>query len=204
MSSPATDDGNLEIGSVLLRTTRLTPEQLDEARHTQETTGRRLIDVLVDEGHVDETEAARALGQQLGLPVRELIRPTDVDEDLLAKVPIAFARLHHLLPLHRDEASVSVAVSDPFDTTALDDLRLLFDGAEINSELASRRVIVSAINEVYDRGPASAEKLAEDAALDLDAMAHEISHQPQDLLDASNDAPIIRLVNSLLQSAVKE
>ncbi|MBW2315938.1 MAG: type II secretion system ATPase GspE [Deltaproteobacteria bacterium] len=186
--SAATDDGNLELGSVLLRTTRLTPEQLDEARHTQETTGRRLIDVLVDEGHVDETEAARALGEQLGLPVRELIRPTDVDEDLLSKVPIAFARLHHLLPLHRDETTVSVAVSDPFDTTALDDLRLLFDGAEINTELASRRVIVSAINDVYD----------------LDAMAHEISHQPQDLLDASNDAPIIRLVNSLLQSAVKE
>ena len=88
----------------------------------------------------------------------------EVITDLLARVPIAFARRHHLLPLHRDEETVSVAVSDPFDTTALDDLRLLFDGAEIATELASRRTIVGAINDVYDRGPASAEKLAEDAA----------------------------------------
>jgi general secretion pathway protein E len=204
VSAPAVQDGSLELGAVLLRTTRLTPEVLEEARHLQEQSGRRLIDVLIDEGHVDQDEAVRALGEQLDLPVRERIGPADVDEDLLARVPIAFARAHRLLPLHHVEDTVSVAVSDPFDMTALDDLRLLFDGAEITTELASRRTIESAINEVYDRGPASAEKLAEDAALDLDAMAHEISAQPKDLLDAADDAPIIRLVNSLLQSAVKE
>jgi len=204
VSAAAPEAGSLELGEILLRTTRLTVEQLDDARELQATSGRRLIDVLIDEGHVDESEAARALGQQLGLPVREAIPHADVDDELLSRVPIGFARRHHLLPLHRDEKSVSVAVSDPFDTTALDDLRLLFDGAEIATEIASRRTIVTAINDVYDRGPASAEKLAEDAALDLDAMAHEITAQPQDLLDAADDAPIIRLVNSLLQSAVKE
>ena len=197
-------EGALELGAILLRTTRLTPEHLAEARRLQEQSGQRLIDVLIEEGHVDEDEAVRALGEQLGLRVRERIAPGDVDEDLLSRVPIAFARAHHLLPLRRAEETVEVAVSDPFDTTALDDLRLLFDGAEITTELASRRSIESAINDVYDRGPASAEKLAEDAALDLDAMAHEISAQPKDLLDAADDAPIIRLVNSLLQSAVKE
>src|SRR5690606_21523221 len=61
-----------------------------------------------------------------------------------------------------------------------------------------------AINQVYDRGPASAEALALDASEDLYALADEISHEPQDLLDAADDAPIIRLVNSLLQHAVKE
>jgi general secretion pathway protein E len=197
-------EGALELGAILLRTTRLTPEHLGEARRLQEQSGRRLIDVLIEEGHVDEDEVVRALGEQLDLRVRERIAPGDVDEELLARVPISFARAHHLLPLRRGDETVSVAVSDPFDTTALDDLRLLFDGAEIATEIASRRTIESAINEVYDRGPASAEKLAEDAALDLDAMAHEISAQPKDLLDAADDAPIIRLVNSLLQSAVKE
>lgn len=200
----AMDDGLLELGAILLRTTRLTPEHLEEARLLQQETGQRLLDVLIAEGHVDEVEAVRALGQQLDLTVHESIAAGDVDLELLAQVPISFARTHHLLPLRRSEDRVTVAVSDPFDTTALDDLRLLFDGAEIESQLASRRAIESAINEVYDRGPASAEKLAEDAALDLDAMAHEISTQPKDLIDAADDAPIIRLVNSLLQSAVKE
>ncbi len=202
--SSAADNGSLELGAVLLQTTRLTPEHLEEARRLQEDGGRGLLDVLIAEGHVDETEVVRALAEQLDLPVRESISHTDVDDDLLSRVPISFARTHHLLPLSRTEESVTVAVSDPFDTTAFDDLRLLFDVAEIETTLASRRTIETAINEVYDRGPASAEKLAEDAALDLDAMAHEISSQPTDLIDAADDAPIIRLVNSLLQSAVKE
>jgi general secretion pathway protein E len=198
------ETGPLELGAILLETTRLTPEHLEEARRLQEESGQRLLDVLIEEGHVDEVEVVRALAQQLDLPMRESIAPSDVDEELLSHVPIAFARGHHLLPLRRSEDCVTVAISDPFDTTALDDLRLLFDGAEIDSELASRREIESAINDVYDRGPASAEKLAEDAALDLDAVAHQISNEPKDLIDASDDAPIIRLVNSLLQSAVKE
>jgi len=203
-AAPDTAGGSLELGAVLLRTTRLTPEGLAEARVAQEASGRRLLDVLVEAGHVDPDEAARALGEQLALPVRASIAPDDVDEELLARVPIAFARQHRLLPLHAREERVRVAIFDPFDTPALDDLRLLFDGREIETELATRRAIETAINEVYDRGPASAEKLAEDAALDLDAVAHEISTEPQDLLDAADDAPIIRLVNSLLQSAVKE
>src|SRR5690606_33403943 len=90
------------------------------------------------------------------------------------------------------------------ETEPLDDLRLLFEGAEVVPELAPRRAILDAINQVYDRGPASAEALALDASEDLYALADEISHEPQDLLDAADDAPIIRLVNSLLQHAVKE
>src|SRR5690606_41132958 len=92
----------------------------------------------------------------------------------------------------------------PLETDSLDDLRLLFDGADVAPELAPRKAILDAINQVYDRGPASAEALALDASEDFYAIADEISHEPQDLLDAADDAPIIRLVNSLLQHAVKE
>ncbi|CAG0962641.1 Type II secretion system protein E [Myxococcaceae bacterium] len=197
----------LELGEMLLRATRLTPEQLDAAQRRQSETGARLLDVLIEDGAITEEEALDALGRQLAISVRRELGPADVDEELIARVPIGFAKTHRLLPLRRDAAGVlHVAIADPFETSPLDDLRLLFDGAEIEEELASERTILATINQVYDRGAAgSAAELASDAVTDLEALAQELSSQePQDLLEASDEAPIIRLVNSLLQQAVKE
>ena len=193
------------LGTLLLRATRLTPEQLEAARARQEESGRTLIEVLVEQHLLGEEEILRALGEELALPLCPTIQPARVDPELVDRVPIAFAKQHGLLPLGRgDDGSIRVAIADPFELEPLDDLRLLFEGSEVVPELASRRAILEAINQVYDRGPASAEALALDASEDLDRLADEISHEPQDLLDAADDAPIIRLVNSLLQHAVKE
>jgi len=198
--------GGLDLGALLLGSTRLTPEQLEAARQRQGETGRRLLEVLMEQDALPEEELLAALGARLGLPVLHAIPVESVDDALVARVPIAFAKTHGLLPLRSDESgAIRIAVSDPFDTGPLDDLRLLFDGAEIVAELAGVRVIETAINQVYDRGPGSAAELAEEAATDLDTLADEISHQvPQDLIEAADEAPIIKLVNSLLQQAVKE
>jgi general secretion pathway protein E len=199
------DPARLGLREILLRTTRLSLEQLDEAVRRQEEGGGRLADALVELGFVSEDEILDACAKQLALPVRTAIRPEDVDEQLVERVPITFAKSHGLLPVSRDErGAVHVLVSDPFDTDPLDDLRLLFEGADIEAELASRRTILAAINQVYDRSVSSTTDLVEDVADDLEALASEISTEPQDLLDSADEAPIIRLVNSLLQQAVKE
>ncbi|MBW2370895.1 MAG: type II secretion system ATPase GspE [Deltaproteobacteria bacterium] len=180
------------------------PSQLEEAHRIQAETGRRLTEVVVDQGWLGEDEVIEALAAQLALPVRREIDPDAIDGELLARVPIGFAKSHGLLPFERSEDAVRVAISDPFQTEPLDDLALLFEGAEVQPELAPRRVILAAINQAYDRGTTSAADLVDDATEDLSALADEISHEPQDLLDAADDAPIIRLVNSLLQQSVKE
>ncbi len=97
-----------------------------------------------------------------------------------------------------------MAVADPLDTAPLDDLHLLFGGAEIEIVLARESVILNAINLAYDRGVTSTDQIAEEAEDDLDKLATELSHEPQDLLESTDDAPIIRLVNSMMQHAVKE
>jgi general secretion pathway protein E len=205
VSAAESTRGTLELGEILLRTTRLTAEQLDEARKQQAETSESLGRILVAAGHLNEDELVHALALQLDLPVRTELRPDDVDGALIDRVPITFAKDHVLLPLRRDEHdAVRVAVADPFDTGPLDDLRLVFEGAEIAPELASRRTILGAINQAYDRSAGSAAVRAAEAAEDLDTLATEISHEPQDLLEAGDEAPIIRLVNSLLQEAVKE
>ncbi|MEN8183434.1 MAG: type II secretion system ATPase GspE [Myxococcota bacterium] len=205
MSSALPSGPRLGLREILLRHTPLSQEQLEQALARQQEIGGRLLDVLVELELLNEDEILDACGRQLGLPVRTAIGPGDVDEALALQVPIGFAKTHGLLPLGRREGgSVHVALSDPFDTAPLDDLRLLFEGAEIETELASRRAIMGAINQVYDRGAGSTSELVEDATGDLESLADEISHEPQDLLDASDEAPIIKLVNSLLQHAVKE
>jgi general secretion pathway protein E len=201
----ATRPGRHDLVSILLETTDLSEEQLEAARERQTESGERLSDVLVAMGAVSSDQVMGALSQQLDLPVRPSIRAEVVDESLVERVPIGFCKHHVILPLERDkDGAVRVAVSNPHALAPIDDLRMLFEGVEIRLELANQRTILGAINEVYDRGPGSSDALAEDAAADLDHLADEIGHEPVDLLDASDDAPIIKLVNSLLQHAVKE
>jgi general secretion pathway protein E len=198
--------GPRDIGEILLRTTALTEDQLEAAREALRESGGRLGDLLVARGHISADQLLGALAEQLGLPVRAQIHHGDVDESLIERLPIGFAKDRRVLPLARAEGgAVRVAVTDPLDTAPLDDLRLLFDGADIVIELATQRTILGAINEVYDRGPGSTDALASDAAEDLSLIASEISQEPQDLLESGeDDAPIIKLVNSLLHNAVKE
>ena len=196
---------SLELGDIFVRETRLTQEQLDLARTRQAETRERLPDILVEEGFLNADEVLQALSFQQGLEVVSSIDPDSVDESLLAQVPITFAKQHKVLPLSwASEDVLRVAVADPLEVAPLDDLHLLFDGAELELVLAREPIILNAINLAYDRGVTSTDQLAEAAEDDLDALATSISSEPTDLLESTDDAPIIRLVNSLLQHAVKE
>jgi len=205
-SAPAAHETqSLDLGEILVRTSRLEPEQLAQARILQAETHARLDEILVREGFLNSDEVLAGLAEQLDIPIRSEIPSDDVDEALVEKVPIGFAKQHSVLPIRvTDDGGVLVIASDVLDTAPLDDLRMLFDGADIELELATERVIISAINQAYDRGATHTDQLAEEATDDLDALADEVSHEPEDLLEATDDAPIIRLVNSMLQAAVKE
>jgi len=196
----------LELGEILLRTTRLVPQQLDRARERQVESRERLADILINEGMLNSEEVLGALAHQFDLPVRAELELDDIDDEYALKIPISYAKQHRLLPIGGDPEldTVRVVAADPLAFAPLDDLRILFDGAEIQLELAHDRTILAAINGVFDRGATATDQLAEEATDDLDELALEISGEPQDLLEATDDAPIIRLVNSMLQHAVKE
>ena len=193
------------LNEALLANTALTQEDLNVALKKQEQTGRRLTDILLENERVSEGDLLRVMGQLYQIPVREALSAEDIDVELATRVPIAFARTNYLLPLSRRENVLEVAISDPLLTDPLDDLRLIFPGTECRPVLALRRSITNCINQVYDRG-SSAEKVATQfSEADLQDLASELLHEPQDLLDADDaDAPVVRLVNSLLQQAVKE
>jgi general secretion pathway protein E len=154
---------------------------------------------------VPEGELIAALGGLYGIPTRETLAPEDVDPEVATQVPISFAKHHHVLPIKRDGDRLEVAISDPLLTDPLDDMRMLFAGARCEPVLVTRRAILNCINHVFDQA-SSAEDVAEEFAdTDLADIASELISEPEDLLDSSEEsAPIIRLVNSLLQQAVKE
>jgi general secretion pathway protein E len=101
---------------------------------------------------------------------------------------------------------VVVATTDPLETVALDDLRLLL-GVPVKPVLTTGMALLASLNRAYDEvaSPAGAEQVMEDITADesLDQLAHELD-EPQDLLDATDEAPIIRLVNSVLFQAVRQ
>ncbi len=195
----------LLLGRSLLEATSLSQEGLERALEKQAESGGRLTEILVELGLVSEEELLRALGGLYALPFREPLRADDVDGELAVQVPISYAKSHHLIALNQEGGRIEVAIADPLTTDLLDDLRFLYPGARIDPVLATRREILNCINQVYDRA-LSAEQVADSIeSEELQELASEIIQEPEDLLDSTEDsAPIIRLVNSLLQQAVKE
>jgi general secretion pathway protein E len=197
-------NGLQQLGARLVQTTSLTMEGLDRALRKQEETGRRLTDVLLELDVISEGELLGALARAYTLPLRDDLKPEEIDAELATRVPISFAKAHNLLPVRERGGRIEVAVADPLLTDPIDDLRFVYPGLQFDPVLATRRSILTCINNVYDRGSADdvASELDEEGLHDL---ASELIAEPEDLLDSSEEsAPIIRLVNSLLQQAVKE
>jgi general secretion pathway protein E len=194
------------IGEILEITAGIPAERVAEAVAAQQAdpAGPRFGEILVKSRVATEEQVLHALALQLDLPYVASIEAADVPEDLARLVPINFAKAARILPLGRDGDEVRVAVADPLDTAVQDNLSVLL-GAPLSPVLASPAVILDAINLVYDRTADRHDRLMEDLETteDLESVAHELE-EPADLLEADDEAPIIRLVNSLLFRAVKE
>jgi general secretion pathway protein E len=190
------------IEASLLEQGAISTETLDKAREKQRD-GKGLGDVLLEMGAIDSATWARTIASHFGLPFTEKL-PEDADIlPLISPLPINFAKRCQLLPVARDGDAIVVATADPANLGALDDMRLLLR-KPIRVLVASAPVIIDAINRVYDMASGSASELMD--GLDeerLDLMATDLE-EPRDLLESDDEAPIIRLVNSLLFQAAKD
>ncbi|MBX3023837.1 type II secretion system ATPase GspE [bacterium] len=175
---------------------------IEKARERQRD-GKRLGDVLQEMGAIDGHVWARAMASHFGLPFVEHLPDDGTAAECVDKLPINFAKRYQLLPVQRSGDSVVVATADPSQLGPLDDVRLLLH-KPIRVVVAPGPVIVDAINRIYDAASNTASDLME--GLDeerLEMMATDFE-ETQDLLDADEEAPIIRLINSVLFQAVKD
>jgi general secretion pathway protein E len=194
------------LGAILEQKFGLSEAKLLEALNVQQTKGGRLGEALIKIRAIEEDLLLQALAIQFEMPWLPHLEVTQVDSEWIKKVPIHFARRYRVLPLKVDDGVIVVATTDPLETAALDDLRLLL-GMPVKAVLTSPMSLMSCLNRAYDEAasPTGAEQVMEDIAAseNLDQIAHELD-EPQDLLDATDEAPIIRLVNSVLFQAVRQ
>jgi general secretion pathway protein E len=180
----------------------LTVETLEKARERLRD-GKDLGDVLQEMGAVDSGTWARALAQHFGLPFNDSLPDDGEVLELITQLPINFAKRCQLLPVAREGDSVVVATADPGSIGPLDDVRLLLR-KPIRVVVAPAPVIIDAINRAYDMASGSASELMDGLDQErLDLVATDLE-EPRDLLESDDEAPIIRLVNSLLFQAVKD
>jgi general secretion pathway protein E len=182
----------------------VSPEALARARGRRRD-GRTVGDALADAGAIDAERWARALAGVAGLPfaAAPFAHPT---RELTGSLPIAFARRHLILPLARDGDALDVAIADPAAIAPLDDLRVVY-GARLRPLVVPAPALRDAITRAYDAAAGS-------AADTMDAIEDERPQlvvddagplaEPLDLLEAGDEAPIVRLVNALLFQAVRD
>jgi general secretion pathway protein E len=194
------------LGAILEQKFGLSEAKLLEALNIQQTKGGRLGEALLKIRAIEEDLLLQALALQFEMAWLPHLDVAQVDHEWIKKVPIHFARRYRVLPLKVDDGAIIVATTDPLETAALDDLRLLL-GMPVKAVLTSAMSLMSCLNRAYDEvaSPTGAEQVMEDIAAseNLDKIAHELD-EPQDLLDATDEAPIIRLVNSVLFQAVRQ
>src|SRR5256714_76504 len=195
------------LGDLLVREKIITPDQLEKALKAQRDAGpsARLGSVLVKLGFVNDEEVTNFLSRQYGVPAINL-QYFEIDSAVVKLIPEETAKRYQILPLSRVGASLTIAMVDPTNVFAMDDIKFM-TGFNIEPVVASESAIMDAIDKAYG-GEQQAENvddimasMGEEAELELQAEAEELA--PSDLEKSAEEAAIVKAVNIILTEAVK-
>ena len=194
------------IADVLIEDGLLLPAQLDEAMEIQKKQGGRLLKLLTDRNFVTEQDMVISMGRCLDTPPINLSK-VRVPEDVLALVPKEMARAYKLAPICRLGNKLFVAMADPLNVLALDDLRQRTK-LEILPMITTERAVTEALSGVQNASHQMEQMLQEAASASV-AEAEVVTNKREDidldrLAHESEDAPVIKIVNLILVQALKE
>ncbi|MBI4277448.1 MAG: Flp pilus assembly complex ATPase component TadA [Armatimonadetes bacterium] len=195
----------LRIGDLLVQAKLITNEQLAEALERQKRTRERLGKVLLSMGIITDRQIAQTLSQQLRLPLANLTAQQQIDSSIARMIAESMARKHRVLPLKREGNTLALAMADPLDVYAIDDVEIA-TGCTVSPVVTTESDIVEAINRTYGMGGGSAAQVLEQLtqaspAAEIAAVAPEGDVTTEEDVDA---APVIRLVNLLITQALRE
>ena len=161
--------------------------------------GESLEEVLIKSKVLDEKEVLEVLSEFYEFPYTLTISERDIDSELVKILPISFAKKFRLIPFQKKNGKVIIILAPPLDLYAIDEVKSLF-GCEVEPVLTMNHIVLDSINRVYERGKEMTEGIEDDST----GISEYDLQEPKDLLEAEDEAPIIRFVNSLLFRAVKE
>jgi len=217
----------VRIGELLLKEKRISPEQLQEALNYQRQNGGKLGFNLIKLGYVKDDEITALLSKQYGVPSIALGQ-FDVDPAVVKLVPAETAQKYQIVPLSRSGATLTIAMTDPTNVFAMDDIKFM-TGYNVEPVVASETAVIDAISKYYGKtsagagggggggnaapsGPTALE-VASKALEEMPALAdagdvevleefEEISAEA--LAKQGEEAPVIKLVNVILMSAIQK
>jgi len=193
-------------GEFLIKSGRISQEQLQEALAIQQDQGGRLGAVLVKLGHIQEPELVELLSRHFGVPSVDL-DGVEVDETILKIIPADIARKYTILPVSKAGATVTLAMIDPTNMFAMDDVKFM-TGYRVEPVVASEGQIKSAIDLHYGTSHALElkkvmEEVTEDAETALEVLDEEEDLDLVTLEQESETAPVVKLVNIVMTDAIK-
>ncbi|MBN2688406.1 MAG: type II secretion system ATPase GspE [Deltaproteobacteria bacterium] len=180
----------------------LSDDITEEIRTIQAAKGDGMVDILTQHKGIAETDLLHALEDELHIPYLPNLPVNDLDIDFTKRVSIQFLKKHKMMPIISADGPV-IAVNDPSNFQAFDDLRRILGVGDAAMVLATKTAILSAINIAYDMGHDSEDAFIHDMNGESpDSIISEIE-ETADLLDDTSSAPVIKLVNLMLSRAVK-
>jgi type IV pilus assembly protein PilB len=206
----------VRIGELLLKEKRVTPEQLQEALNYQKANGGKLGYNLVKLGFVKDDEITALLSKQYGVPSINLSE-FDIDPLVVKLIPGETAQKYQIVPVSRSGATLTIAMTDPTNVFAMDDIKFM-TGYNVEPVVASEAAVLEALAKYYAVKAAAA--IGPGGPSALEAASRALEELP--MVDAENvevladleeisvealakqgeEAPVIRLVNVMLMSAI--
>ncbi|HEY9420671.1 MAG TPA: type IV-A pilus assembly ATPase PilB [Thermoanaerobaculia bacterium] len=197
-----------KLGELLIRTGKINQAQLNEALTLQKDQGGRVGTSLVKLGYLTEKQLVDSLAQHFGVPSVDL-NGMEIDEAVLKIIPADLARKYTILPVTKAGATITVAMIDPANVFAMDDVKFM-TGYRVEPVVASETAIRAAIDRYYGSTHAiELKKVMEDltdeggSASDLEVLEEEEDLDLSTLEEESEQAPVVKLVNLILTDAIK-
>ena len=190
------------LGELLVREKLISLAQLRQAQEEQQKSGKNLGYTLARLGYISDTEITSFLSQQYRVPTVNL-EEYEIEADILKLVNREQCEKHRVIPISRAGSSLVVAMADPTNLNAIDDLKFL-TGYNIEPVIASETAIVAAVEKYYNAGPSYDEVMSGFDESEIDFTGDEEDINLMELEKASEDAPVVRLVNMILLSAIKK
>ena len=189
------------LGELLVRENLISVQQLRKAQEEQQKTGARIGTALIKTGAIEETKLTDFLSKQYGVPAINL-KDFDIDAEIIKLVPKEVALKHLVIPVNRAGPSLIVAMCDPSNIYAVDDLKFL-TGYNIEPVVASEPAIREAIEKYHaERGPSLEDIVGDMEADDVELSTDDLPENLEELAKAADDAPVVKLVNLILKDAI--
>ncbi len=195
------------LGELLIKAGLVTQKQIEDALQLQKTNGGKLGYNLVKLGHVKEEDITSLLSEQYGVPAIHL-EHFEIDESILKHIPSDVAQKYLLIPIERTGATLTVAMADPSNVFALDDVRFI-TGYQVEPVVAAEASIREAIGKYYGSShdiqlKEVMDEFTKQEVADLEVEDDDGEISAEDMEAASQEAPVVKLCNLVLTDSVRK